>query len=673
MLPGLDGSYARNCEISGKCRVLTWLIVAILITAGHSTAQISTSVILSSSVNPSNFGQPVTLMATITPSSAAGKVTFYDGTVILGSAPVSGGAASLATIGIGYGQRQLTARYIGGSNYLAAVSPALAEKITTKPGGSFTLANTNALGGANARAMAVADLNHDGYPDIVAATFNGNFPSALTILVFISNGDGTFKSPLAYSAGDPSITQIAIADVDLDGNQDVIATGASGVYELKGNSDGTLQGASSLISYTYDPSDARAVRIADVNSDGYPDLIVTDPKSAMIEVQLGRGDGTFQTAITAATSSAGPIQDLAVGDFNGDGIPDAAVSATTGNSVIVFIGEGGGTFAEAAVYPISANSITIADVNQDGYLDILGGAGLQNVLLGNGNGAFRNATASALDPPLAANGLLSTAVTDFNGDGIADLIDTGIDFYLGNGDGTFRNPVSIYAPATGIRALGDFNGDGIVDIALTDANGSPISIYSGALSPILTLTASPNPANEGQDVVLSAGSSFADATGTVSFTDTSTGTNLGNAPLSNGSAAFRVVQPARGNHTYQGAYGGNSKYAATDTPVISVTVQQTIEITLSASPNPALPGQEVTLTAKLSTFPGNAKVIFMDGVTPLGYQELFSGPASNQPTLTTVLAAGVHQLRVVFPAYQGFESTSASYTETVTSRKDYSQ
>jgi Bacterial Ig-like domain (group 3)/FG-GAP repeat len=218
----------------------------------------------------------------------------------------------------------------------------------------------------------------------------------------------------------------------------------------------------------------------------------------------------------------------------------------------------------------------------------------------------------------------------------------------------------------GIRALEDFNGDGIVDIAAASLNDSPVSIYSGVLSPRLTLTGSPNPASLGQDVVLAAASSFADATGTISFTDTSTGTNPGSAPLSGGTATFHVIQPALGIHRYQASYGGDGKYGATSAPVVSVTVQEAIGIALSASPNPALPGQPVKLTATLSTSPGNANVLFLDGVTPLGYQELYSGPNSNKATLTTILAAGVHQLRAVFPPYSGYESTSASYTETVT-------
>ena len=547
------------------------------------------------------------------------------------------------------------------------MSPAITENVTTKPGGSFVLANSISLSGAQEQALAVADLNHDGHPDIVAAVFNGNFAAAQTILVFINNGDGTFKNAVGYSVGDSSVTQIAIADVDLDGNPDVIATGQSGVYLLKGNGDGTLHGASNPLSFGYYPQYRTVVRIADVNSDGYPDLIVTNPQSPKIEVLLGNGDGTFQAAVAAASFPSGPIQDLGVGDFNGDGIPDVAVSGTSGNTIGVFLGAGDGTFVQSAVYEMYASQITIADVNKDGHPDIVGGAGLQNVLLGNGDGTFRRPTATALDAPLAPSGISSwAAVTDVNGDGEADIVSTYGGFYPGNGDGTFRSPQSgSCGTGSGPAALGDFNGDGIVDLAIANFDGPAISICSGALSPVLTLTGRPNPANVGQDVVLTVKSSFADATGTIAFTDTSIGAIIGRVALSNGIAVFTAPEPSQGTHTYQASYSGDSKYTAATTASISVTVQAPIGISLVASPNPAQPGEPVTLTATLSIFPGNANVLFLDGVTPLGYKELFSGPNSNEVSLTTTLVAGVHQLRAVFPEFLGYESTSASYTETV--------
>ncbi len=198
-----------------------------------STAQTAVgsgpSAVALSAVAPSAlFGQPVTLTATITPAAATGKVTFYDGTTILGTAPVAAGTATLVSIGLGYGSRQLTARYLGDSNHAATVSGSITEQITTSPGGAFTLTGTINLGGALLRSLAVGDFNHDGYPDIVATISNGNYAGAATVNVLLNNGNGTFGSPAAYLDGTIG-AQVAIADIDLDGNPDLVVTTANGV------------------------------------------------------------------------------------------------------------------------------------------------------------------------------------------------------------------------------------------------------------------------------------------------------------------------------------------------------------------------------------------------------------------------------------------------------------
>ncbi len=409
----------------------------------------------------------------------------------------------------------------------------------------------------------------------------------------------------------------------------------------------------------FSSTDLRVVRIADLNSDGFPDVIVAHTSTPTIEVRLGNGDGTFQAAVPATSSIATAITDLAVGDFNRDGIPDIAVSsAITGvNSVNILAGVGDGTFRSPVVYSVNTGLLAVADLNHDGYLDIVTGVSGPNVLLGNGDGTFRISTSSG---PTSSPAI---AIIDVDGDGNADVV-AGTAVSFGNGDGTFRAQANVLVMLIpyNFMALGDFNRDGHIDFASTNSEGSPISIYSDLLSPLLTLTASPSPAAVGQNVILTVHASFADATGTISFTDTSTGTALGSAPLSSRTAVFTITGPARGDHVYQATYSGNTKYAPTAAPLVAVTVQQPIGIALSASPNPALPGQTVTLTATLSTNPGNAQVIFLDSGVPLNFQTVYS----NTVTFTTSFdAAGVHQLSVAFPAYQGYEPTSATYTETV--------
>jgi hypothetical protein len=133
---------------------------------------------------------------------------------------------------------------------------------------------------------------------------------------------------------------------------------------------------------------------------------------------LGRGDGTFQAAVSYAAGSA-PYS-VAVGDFNGDGIPDLAVANVGSDNVSVLLGHGDGTFGPAVNYGvgISPRSVAVGDFNGDGVPDLAvvyrGGV---RVLLGNGDGTFQTTPTSYVAGSVPA----SVAVGDFNGDGLPDF------------------------------------------------------------------------------------------------------------------------------------------------------------------------------------------------------------------------------------------------------------
>lgn len=111
---GGDGNY--NASVSS---VLT------------QTVKQPSSVVLASSANPSTFTLPVTLTATVTPSTATGTVTFKDGTTALGTGSLSGGHASLTTSALAAGSRSLTAVYGGNSTYVSSTSPVLTQSVLT--------------------------------------------------------------------------------------------------------------------------------------------------------------------------------------------------------------------------------------------------------------------------------------------------------------------------------------------------------------------------------------------------------------------------------------------------------------------------------------------------------------------------------------------------------------
>ena len=221
-------------------------------------------------------------------------------------------------------------------------------------------------------------------------------------------------------------------------------------------------------------------------------------------------DPLFQAAVPYDPGGIFP-QALAIGDVNGDGNPDLLLAnecSMDGNceagSIGVLLGKGDGTFQPATVYPSGGydpRAILISDVNGDGKLDAIvanhcstcsGGDvnGVVGVLLGNGDGTFQQPLQASSGAVMA----LALAAGDLNRDGKMDLVvahqcakvpDCGdgpvIGILFGNGDGSFQ-PATMYdSPGqfpTSI-ALADFNGDHKLDLEMMDSSIITVSLGNG--------------------------------------------------------------------------------------------------------------------------------------------------------------------------------------------------
>jgi hypothetical protein len=188
---------------------------------------------------------------------------------------------------------------------------------------------------------------------------------------------------------------------------------------------------------------------------------------------LGNGDGTF-VRFFAVQLGREPLG-IAIGDFNGDGIPDLAIALSglfkpPDGNVVILIGLGDGSFASPVFYDLSpdlAVRLVATDLNHDGKLDlavaIKRGAGLA-ILLGNGDGTFQPPVASQ---PGDSNDL---AVDDFNGDGNLDVVlanGLSVQVALGNGDGTFRSAIAYDTNgAAETVATTDMDHDGVPDLVV---------------------------------------------------------------------------------------------------------------------------------------------------------------------------------------------------------------
>jgi len=323
--------------------------------------------------------------------------------------------------------------------------------------------------GSSTSAIATADLNGDGQPDLVITD-----PSAGKIYVKLSTGKGQFASPVSYAAGSPS--PLAIADLNGDGKPDVIAGDFTGLKVLLGKGDGTL---ATVNTFPFLGS-LSSVAVADFNLDGKPDVAATSAAAGgSVALFLGDGRGAFQPPRALPLPNA---QAAVSGDFNSDGKPDLIVTNgpvdfNTPGNLQVLLGNGDGTFQSspniALPGPLFSTALAVGDVNGDGRLDVVttvfgGNRSRIVVLLGNGDGTFQPPSAInvATAPPMIA-------IADLDGDGKADLLLadccglTEASFMLGNGDGTFQ-PESQFPSGPNPQgiAIADFNGDGKPDLAI---------------------------------------------------------------------------------------------------------------------------------------------------------------------------------------------------------------
>jgi len=258
---------------------------------------------------------------------------------------------------------------------------------TQNPG---TFSTPLILSSPGASQVAIGDLNGDGLPDLVSADFN--------VSLFIQTSPGAFATPIALYPG--GANWVAVGDLNGDGAQDVALTDAVGVKVLLHTgavSATTFAAPVTVFTQTVnaDVIGANVIAIADVNGDGFNDLVITDPgptggaaPTVSVLLQDATHPGQFLPAVSYPTAPGSLAQSIVVTDINGDGHPDIVIGGTNAVSVLLQNASSPGTFMAAANYAVmNSNQIAIADVNGDGHPDIIVATGLSQTIV---NGVITN-------------------------------------------------------------------------------------------------------------------------------------------------------------------------------------------------------------------------------------------------------------------------------------------
>ncbi len=233
--------------------------------------------------------------------------------------------------------------------------------------------------GADFNSLQVGDFNQDGRLDLVTG---GN----VELSTYLGNGDGTFRHAVVYPYPSHFLREMVAGDFNGDGKLDLIflqvnanSTGGNLTFWfLEGNGDGTFKTPKKVgfVANTENLcDDASNLQLSDFNGDGKLDLAFCTP--GQIGVMLGNGDGTFRPPnfYTADSTDLG-LFSFSLGDINSDGKPDLIVSEYSNFNLlfVVFLGNGDGTFQSPLTVTqgtTGETGIAVGDFNSDGRLDVI--------------------------------------------------------------------------------------------------------------------------------------------------------------------------------------------------------------------------------------------------------------------------------------------------------------
>ncbi|MFR9791020.1 Ig-like domain repeat protein [Streptomyces sp. MB22_4] len=578
----------------------------------QTVTQAASATTLTSAPDPSVFGEPKTLTATVTavPPGAGtptGTVDFFDGATLLGTATLSGGTATFTTSALTVGSHSLTAVYSGDADFTGSTSPVDIQTVT-QAASTTTLTSApdpSAFGEAKTLTATVTAVPPGaGTPTGTVDFFDGATLLGTSTLV---GGVATFTTS-ALAVGSHSLTAVYSGDAEFSGSTSPVdvqtVTQAASATTLTSAPDPSVFG---------EPKTLIAIVTAVPPGAGTPTGTVDffDGATLLGTATLSGGTATLTTsALTVGSHSLTAVYS-GDGDFTGSTSPvDVQTVTQAASTTTLTSAPDPSVFGEAKTLTATVTAAPPGAGTPTGTVDFFDGATLL------GTATLSGGTATLTTSALAVGSHSLTAVY--------------------SGDGDFTGSTSAVDVQTVTQAAS----------ATTLTSAPDPSVFGQAK--ILTATVTAVPPGAGTP------------TGTVSFFDGAT--LLGTATLSGGTATLTTSALAVGSHSLTAVYSGDGDFTGSTSPVDVQTVTQAASATaLTSAPDPSVFGQAKTLTATVTAVPPGAgtptgTVDFFDGATLLGTATLSGGTAT---LTTTALSVGAHSLTAVYSGDADFTGSTS--------------
>jgi VCBS repeat protein len=331
----------------------------------------------------------------------------------------------------------------------------------------------------NEKGFASADINKDGHADLIVLQSRLNEAA-----VYLGSANGRFRENGRFAAGQAP-SHLTATDVDMDSNTDLVIANhdTANLTLLLGDGTGAFVAApDSPLHVGVDPH-VHVAHSYDIDGDKIKDLIVDSRNDNGVIILRGKGNGTFEVPGVTVDMGGDPYLGVAVGDINGDELPDLV--SPNQDSIGVALNTSSDVVSFRLSQPIEIDTpfaLALADTNSDGNLDLVvasdGRRSQVRILQGDGRGNFDVGNT----PIPVARGAKSIATGDITGDGAADIVVTGwsspeVVIISGRGVPEYTRITLDDIDNPWGALIADLNGDGLGDLTIADGVKPVAIIY----------------------------------------------------------------------------------------------------------------------------------------------------------------------------------------------------